>query len=320
MKHFSLALYSLIIPVLFSCKAPNPDELKKDLLPEITEAYKAGNWNKVISLTDSLRNSGVPYTDYIGDKGFDMSYCEALIATGTPEKAVNEITNHVDKINPKDYYAYHTLGVAYMSMQDTTNAIASFNKSIEIRPSYARPYLFLARLYAEKDPIQSMKNYESTIQLLADHQLYDDALSIGLEAMDIDSTNIVVLKYLGDACFGKEQLEDAKYLYKSVLKEAAQNGMTNPQIFFEAEYQTAVIEYIENNYEDVLTLLQIIYSNASGFPKTENSVLFGSYVLGAAAAHLMNQPNLSSELLSKAQEIDKEIATQHYNSFLSIKQ
>lgn len=207
-----------------------------------------------------------------------------------------------------------------MSMQDTTNAIASFNKSIEIRPSYARPYLFLARLYAEKDPIQSMKNYESTIQLLADHQLYDDALSIGLEAMDIDSTNIVILKYLGDACFGKEQLEDAKYLYKSVLKEAPQNGMTSPQIFFEAEYQTAVIEYIENNYEDVLTLLQIIYSNASGFPKTTDSILFDSYVLGAAAAHLMNQPSLSSELLSKAQEIDKELAIQHYNSFLSIKQ
>lgn len=65
-----------------SCNGSNED-LKSKLLPQISEAYKNGKWEQVIQLTDSLRNNGISYTDYIGDKGFDVAYCEALIASAS---------------------------------------------------------------------------------------------------------------------------------------------------------------------------------------------------------------------------------------------
>ena len=67
---------------LSSCNGSNED-LKSKLLPQISEAYKNGKWEQVIQLTDSLRNNGISYTDYIGDKGLDVAYCEALIASAS---------------------------------------------------------------------------------------------------------------------------------------------------------------------------------------------------------------------------------------------
>ena len=67
---------------LSSCNGSNED-LKSKLLPQISEAYKNGKWEQVIQLTDSLRNNGISYTDYIGDKGFDVAYCEALITSAS---------------------------------------------------------------------------------------------------------------------------------------------------------------------------------------------------------------------------------------------
>lgn len=143
-----IALFVVLLS-LSSCNGSNED-LKSKLLPQISEAYKNGKWEQVIQLTDSLRNDGISYTDYIGDKGFDVAYCEALIATGQADKAVAEIRHHISTVNPQDFYAYHTLGVAYSELKDTANAIDSYNNSVRINPGYARPYIHLAHIYAKK--------------------------------------------------------------------------------------------------------------------------------------------------------------------------
>ena len=301
-----------------ACQNNKGKELKSELLPQITEAYKVKDWDKIIQLTDSLRKSGITYSEYNSDGAYDMTYCEALIATGRAKAAVDEIKNHVKKINPKDYYAYNTLGDAYMAIQDTTNALLSLEKSIEIRPTYARPYLKLGRILSNIDRESSSRNYTYAVQLLGDHEMYEDVLTIGFEALDVDSTNIIVLKYMGDACMGKKDMQNAKVFYRTVLRDADINGSTIPFIFFESDFKLAFIEYLEGNFEDAYSLLEIIYANESGFEKSPESNLFGAYVLGAAATYCMKEPEVSKKLLDKAKEINTTVAEEDYKQFLSM--
>ncbi len=323
MRHLNILPYMLTISLLsvslMSCNDKKED-LKSALLPQISEAYKAGDWENVILLTDSLRNNGIPYTEYIGNKGCDIAYCEALISTDKADKAITELRNHVAAINPKDYYAYHTLGVAYCATQDTIKAIEAYRNSIKINPGYARPYLHLAHIYATKDVEKSMDNYSMAIQLLGNHELYDDVLKYGFESWEVDSTNTIILKYMGDACFAKEDLQNAKTLYHRVLADAGTKGSAVPQVFFESDYQLALIEYIEGNYKDAYTLLEVIYANENGFPKSSNSILFGAYILGAATTYQMQEPAVSSKLMEIANEIDSKAAKEHYEYFISLHQ
>lgn len=308
----------VLATVLLSYSCKNDESLKTELLPQISEAYKVGDWEKVILLTDSLRNNGVSYTEYIGGTGVDIPYCEALISTGNAVKAIAEIKNHVANINPKDYYAYHTLGVAYCALKDTLKAIEAYKNSLKINPGYARPYIHLAHIYAKTDITKCMDNYSMAIQLLGNNEMHDDVLKLGFESWEVDSINPIILKYMGDACFAKDDLQNAKTLYGRVLGDAAENGSTVPQVFFESDYQLALINYIESNFQESYTLLEVIYANAKGFPKLPNSVLFGAYILGAAVTHQMNEPIVSNKLMELANEIDPKTAKEHYDYFLSI--
>lgn len=301
-----------------SCKKAQ-ESLQSKLLPQISEAYKDGKWEQVIQLTDSLRNNGISYTDYIRDKGFDVAYCEALIATGQADKAVAEIRHHISTVNPQDFYAYHTLGVAYSELKDTANAIDSYNNSVRVNPGYARPYIHLAHIYAKKDAEKCMDNYSKAIQLFGNHEMYDEVLKFGFESWEVDSTNTIILKYMGDACFAKEDLQNAKTLYGRVLADAGNKGSAVPQALFESDNQLALINYIEGNYKETYSLLEIIYANEKGFPKNSNSVLFGAYILGAAATHQMDEPIVSQKLMDLANDIDSEAARGHYDYFLSIR-
>ena len=315
---YEFVLLIVFTGTIFSSCGNSKDELKSKLLPQISEAYKSGDWNRVISLTDSLRNCGILYTDYIGRNGVDIPYCEALISIGREEKAIREIETHLKKVNSKDFYAYHTLGIAYCAAKDTLKAIKAYDNSVKINPGYARPYIHLAHIYAQKDVEKCMDNYSKAIQLLGNHEMYDDVLKLGFESWDVDSTNTIILKYMGDACFAKDDLQNAKTLYGRVLGYASQNASAVPQVFFESDYQLALINYIEGNYQESYSLLEVIYANEKGFPKSPNSILFGDYILGAAVTHQMNEPIVSSKLMEFANEIDSKASKDHYDYFLSI--
>lgn len=38
--------------------------------------------------------------------------------------------------------------------------------------------------------------------------MYDEVLKFGFESWEVDSTNTIILKYMGDACFAKEDLQN----------------------------------------------------------------------------------------------------------------
>lgn len=128
-------------------------------------------------------------------------------------------------------------------------AIDAYNNSVKINPGYARPYLHLAHIYATKDAEKCMDNYSMAIQLLGNHELYDDVLKYGFESWEVDSTNSI-MKYMGDACFVKENLQNAKALYHRALADVGDKGSAVPQVFFESDYQLALIDYIETRVLD----------------------------------------------------------------------
>ncbi len=163
-----------------------------------------------------------------------------------------------------------------------------------------------------------MDNYSKAIQLFGNHEMYDEVLKFGFESWEVDSTNTIILKYMGDAYFAKEDLQNAKKLYGRVMADAGNKGNAVPQVLFESDYQLALINYIEGNYKETYTLLEIIYANEKGFPKNSNSVLLGAYILGAAATHLMDEHIVSEKLLELANEIDSKVAKEHYEYFLSL--
>lgn len=313
----------LLLSILFasfsfiSCK-DKKEELKSQVLPQITQAYQSRDWDTIILLVDSLRNNGILDSEY-NQNQVNIPYCEALIATGHPEKAVAEIKEHISKRNPHDLYAYQTLGVAYSAMNDTANAIEAYNRAIEIQPSYVRPYIHLAYLYKGTDAEKSIDNYSKAIQVFGNNEAYDEVLQFGYEACEVDSTNTIILKYMGDAYFARKDLDSAKAFYSRVLSDAGNNGSAVPQVLFESTYQLALIHYLEGHYKQASQLLEVIYYNADGFPKTPKSVLFGAYILGAAVAHKMGDQIVSQKLMDLANEIDPDVAAEHYNYFLSLK-
>lgn len=317
----TIYIVSVLASALLMCSCKKTHEsLQSELLPQISKAYKDGDWQRVILLTDSMRNNGIPYTDYMGDKGFDFAYCEALIATGYADRAVVEIKHHISTVNPHDFYAYHTLGVAYTELKDTIKAIDSYNSSASINPGYARPYIHLAHIYADKDREKCMDNYSKAIQLFGNHEMYDEVLRFGFESWEVDSTNTIILKYMGDAFFEKEDLQNAKILYSKVLSESFKKKSSVPQAFFRSSYQLAFINYIEGNYEDAYTSLEIIYSNENGLSKTPNGVLFSAYILGAAVTNQMEDPLVSGKLMELANEIDSIGGKEYYDYLISLHQ
>ncbi|MDE7103844.1 MAG: hypothetical protein K2O46_06295 [Bacteroidales bacterium] len=196
-----MAISSLFI----SCKRTNDkDLLKSTLPPQIIELYMQGDYEGIILLTDSLRNNGIQYTDYIAENRCDIAYCEALIAVGRANDAITELMGHINKVNPEDYYAYFALGIAWIYLDDTINAIAAYDRAIELRPTYARPYINLARIYRAIDKDKCMDNYAQAIWLFSANQFYDEVLDLGVEACTIDSTNAFILQCMIEARLEKD--------------------------------------------------------------------------------------------------------------------
>lgn len=165
-----------------------------------------------------------------------------------------------------------------------------------------------------------MDNYSKAIQLFGNHEMYDEVLRFGFESWEVDSTNTIILKYMGDAFFEKEDLQNAKILYSKALSESFKKKSSVPQAFFRSSYQLAFINYIEGNYEDAYTSLEIIYSNENGLSKTPNGVLFSAYILGAAVTNQMEEPFVSGKLMELANEIDSIGGKEYYDYLISLHQ
>jgi tetratricopeptide (TPR) repeat protein len=103
------------------------------------------------------------------------------------------------KKNPTCWMAHYNLGIALNERGKTDEAIAHYQRAIELRPSYAEAHYNLARLLAEKGKLnEAVTHYEKTLEI---------------NPADAEARN-----NLGVTLFGIGRVDDAITHYEEALK------------------------------------------------------------------------------------------------------
>ena len=126
----------------------------------IEEAYKQGNWDLIISVGDTMIGNDDPHN-------ISIAYAEALAAKGSYEKAINVLNRKISQ-KPEDYYLYQTKGNVFSVAEKFDSAIANYDIVIEMKPTYARPYINEGEIYealGEKE--KAIKKYMVATYLFA---------------------------------------------------------------------------------------------------------------------------------------------------------
>ena len=145
----------------------------------IEEAYKNGDWDKIISIGDTLIGDDDP-------KNISIVYAEALAAKGNIEKAIKVLDKKIIK-NPDDYYLYNTKGNVFFVAEKYDSAIYYYDKTTEMRPTYARPYICKGEIYeaiGEKE--KAIKNYMVATYLFARNNFETEAYEMERRILRLD--------------------------------------------------------------------------------------------------------------------------------------
>lgn len=170
----------------------------------LQQAYKQGEWETTLMYLDSLQKMNI---------GGDLLVFEAecYIGLGDYDKAIGILQSGLDSAKIETiHYLYNTLGTAYYYKGDPERAEEMYKKSIDLRPTYARPYIHLANLYEQSnDKETSIAYFMDAVKLFAENEFYDEVMEFTSRVLDMDSTNIEALKFQQYALFTTGEYEYA---------------------------------------------------------------------------------------------------------------
>ena len=193
---FNKIVTIVYLAILFcSCnntsKSQQVNNSKNDL-EVLSKAYEKGNWDLIISICDTLIGEDDP-------RNISIMYAEALAAKGNIEKAINVLNKKIAN-KPDDYYLYQTKGNVYYLSKEYDSAIASYDKVIDMRPTYARPYMYEGEIYTiigEKQ--KAIARYLEVVRLSADNDFINEVQELCNRVLSLDSTNVEAKEYLEQA-------------------------------------------------------------------------------------------------------------------------
>ena len=185
-------ILGLLIIIICSCgnnrKEQNTEE-SKPAWTMIGEAYEKGDWDLVVSIGDTIIGDDDP-------KNISIFYAEALAAKGDIEKAINVLDKKISR-NPDDYYLYNTKGNVYYVAEKYDSAIYYYDKTTDMKPSYARPYIHKGEIYEIiGDKQKAITNYLSAVRLFAANGFIDEVQEFSNRILALDSTNVEARGYL----------------------------------------------------------------------------------------------------------------------------
>lgn len=199
----------LAIALLCSCSngkssKQNSEQGTKVLIEQLEQAYQQGEWETTLSLIDSLRKM-----DAYGN--IQPIEAECYIGLGDYDKAIALLTDVVEEGTAHNiYYHYNALGTAYYYKGDLDKAAEMYKKSIELRPTYARPYIHLGNLYAQQgDKEESIRYYLQAINLFAENRFYAEVIEFANIVLEMDAANIEALNLKQYALFTIGEYEEA---------------------------------------------------------------------------------------------------------------
>lgn len=191
MKYFYLIVLLFTATCIAACgnKSQCPQANCPNDLDRIREAYKQGNWDIIISIGDTLIGEDDPMN-------ISIIYAEALAVNGNQKKAIDVLNNKIAN-TPDDYYLFQTKGNIYYLIEELDSAIACYDKVIDMRPTYARPYVYEGEIYTIKGEKQkAIARYLEAIRLFEENDFIVETECFCNRILDIDSSNVKAKNYL----------------------------------------------------------------------------------------------------------------------------
>lgn len=181
-----------LITLLCSCankKSQEQNSNSKEGGDLLVEAYNNGDWEKIHSICDTLY-------DEKDSKNIAIIYSEALAATGNFEASI-EVLDRKMAQEPGNYYVLQSKGNIYSVAEQYDSAIYYYDRVIEIKPTYARPYIIKGDIYTKlNDKENAVSNYLKAVYLFDGNGCIDEVTQYCSLILELDSTNKEAKEYL----------------------------------------------------------------------------------------------------------------------------
>lgn len=277
--------------------------ITEEYFNKIDNAYKNGEWEQVLQYCDSIdyyKIDGLPYA---------LLKAEALAGLGRLDEAINYLKSleNTDGIEP--HYITNTLGNIYWLKDDLETAISHYETTIELRPSYARPYVYLGYIYQQlekKD--KAIEYFMGAIELFYANGLLDEVEEFTrIIISELDSTYIYAYLYLERAFHEKGNFRYAMSVCSDIDKLCEQYDVEVP-ILIENVFHTGENIFFLNDYESSSIVL-LEYLNMLEYYRDPlyNSECEANVYLGLISEHFKDKKE-AKKYFQKAKEIDKERA------------
>jgi tetratricopeptide (TPR) repeat protein len=124
-----------------------------------------GTKNHAIALDAYQKASVSGFTNKVWQAELNHRLGVSWEATGNLEKAKSELLASLAK-RPNSPEVFNNLGTVYGKLGDKTNALASFEKAVLLRPNYAIARFNMAEIIAEANPKRAIIEYETYLALV----------------------------------------------------------------------------------------------------------------------------------------------------------
>ena len=183
-KANTASILFVVIIILTSCSGGvHKEENNSQTMDRIIELYQEQNWDSLrLECENLLVNDSAP-------KGIEIIYGESLIGSGAIDSAITYLL-HCYQRDSTNYYLLYDLGIAYLAKRDSDSAISAFYRAIELRPSYARPYILIARICEEKGNINdAVAFYSAALKLFYENGMFDESVIYSRKVLSLDPSN-----------------------------------------------------------------------------------------------------------------------------------
>ena len=275
--------------------------ITEEYFNKIDGAYQNEEWEKVLQYCDSI--------DYYKIDGFPYALlkAEALAGLERYDDAISYLKSgkNADGIEP--YYITNTLGNVYWLKGDLETAISQYETTIELRPSYARPYVYLGYIYQQlEQKDKAIECFMGAIELFYANNLLDEVEEFTkIIISELDSTYIYAYLYLERAYHEKGNFRYAMSICSDIDKLCEQYEVEVP-ILIENVFHTGENIFFLNDYESSSVVFLEYLNMLEYYRDPEYNSECEAYVyLGLISEH-SDEKRKAEKYFKKARKISKE--------------
>ena len=275
--------------------------ITEEYFNKIDNAYKNGEWEQVLQYCDSIdyyKIDGLPYA---------LLKAEALAGLERYDDAISYLKSgkNADGIEP--YYITNTLGNVYWLKGDLETAISQYETTIELRPSYARPYVYLGYIYQQlEQKDKAVECFMGAIELFYANNLLDEVEEFTkIIISELDSTYIYAYLYLERVYHEKGNFRYAMSVCSDIDKLCEQYEVEVP-ILIENVFHTGENIFFLNDYESSSVVFLEYLNMLEYYRDPEYNSECEAYVyLGLISEH-SDEKRKAEKYFKKARKISKE--------------